>query len=102
MTNGCVAQVRIVGDDDIAVFDLALVGFQKTVNEGAKLANHHFPFSIGNHWKAVALLTNAGAHRRTKQHSIHLFASIRQSIFNDVYGNRVNLNLIEWRRIRFE
>ena len=89
--NRCVTHVGIVGENDVAFLNLIVIGLEKWANERAELAYHHFAVSIGDHGKAVTLLSYAWRHGGAEQDRIHFLARIAQCILNDVDGDPIDV-----------
>ncbi len=86
-------------EDDVAVFQVAFVGFHEAVYEGTELTNDHFAVTVCNHRETIALLTNTRTHRRAKQHSVHFLANVAERVLNDIDRDRVDINRIKWSRV---
>ena len=95
VADGAVARVRVVGEKDIAFFDVAVVVRHEAVDEGAELADHHLAVVVGDHREGVVLLADAGRHRGAEQHGVHLSTRIAQRVFDDVERDRVELDRLE-------
>ena len=48
MTDGALNFVRVVGEEDIAFFDGAVVAFKKALDKGPELTDHHLAVAICN------------------------------------------------------
>ena len=73
------AGIGIVGQEDVAVLDRAVVAGDEAVQERAELADHHLAFLIGDHREGVVLLADAGGHGGAEQHRVHLDARVAQA-----------------------
>ena len=62
VADGAVAGVGIVGEEDVAFVDLAVVGVEEDVDEGTELPDHHLAVAIGDQGKLIVLLADAGRH----------------------------------------
>jgi hypothetical protein len=83
-----VHRVRVAGEEDVAVFDGAVVALQEAVDERAELADDHLAFDIGDHRELVVLLADAGRHRGSEQHGVHLEARVAERAFDDIDRHR--------------
>ncbi len=97
VTDRAGAGIGVVGKEDIAVLDRAVVSGDEAVQERAELADHHLAFLIGDHREGVVLLANARAHRRAEQDGVHLDARVAKRVLDDVEGDRIHGRALEWR-----
>ena len=93
MRYGSVTHVRVIGQDDVAFFDLTVIGFHEAVDKGSKLADDHLAVLVRNHRKAIALFANTRAHCRAKQHGVHFDAYILERVLDNVdrYGIDIDI-----------
>ena len=65
------AGIRIVGEDDVTLFQRSVIGGHEAVNERTKLTDNHFAIGVGDHREFIILLANAWRHGSTEKHGIH-------------------------------
>ena len=99
MADRAVAGVGIVGEEDVAFLDLAVIALLEAPEEGAELADDHFALGVGDHRESVVLLPDAGRHRGAEQHGVHLRARVAHRVLDDVEGDGIDLDLLERRGV---
>ena len=102
VTDRAVAGIGVVGDEDVAILDRALVAVDEAVEERAELPHDHLAFLVGDHGKGVMLFADARAHRRAEQDRVHLVARVAQGVFDDVERDRVHINTRERLGVGFD
>ncbi len=102
MAHRAVAAVRIVGEEDVAFFDVALIAGDEPGEERTELAHHHLAVRIGDHRERVVLFANARRHRGAEQHRVHLGARVLQRVLDDVERDRIDIDLAERPGVRLD
>jgi len=85
-----IAQVGVVGEEDVAFLDLAGIALQEAGDERAELADDHLAFVGGDQREGIALLADARAHGGAAQYGVHLVTGIAQRVLDDVDGDAVH------------
>ena len=100
--HGRVTAVRVVGQNHVALFDVALVGVQKRTDKRAELSDHHLAVAVGNHGETIALLADTRRHGGAKQHRVHFFAGIAQRVFDNVHADAIDLDGVQGRVVALD
>ena len=72
------AGVRVGGEQDVALADVAVEAVEEVGDGQAELADHHLPGGVGDQRELVVLLADAGGQRGAEQHLVHLVAGVAQ------------------------
>ena len=91
MANRAITGVGVSREEQIPLFDAAIVGFFKTMNEASKLAHDHLAFEIRNHREHIVLFPNTRRHGRAKNNSVHFVTRVHHRVFNDIQSNGINV-----------
>ena len=96
-----VTGIRVVGQENISLFDRAIKALQETVDKGSELPDDHLAVKIRDQREFVMLLADSRRHGRAEQHGVHFETGIAHGVFYDVQRDGVNLDTLEWTRIGF-
>ena len=95
MADSTVAGIGIRGQEHVPFLDRPVIGRFKSVDETAELAHDHLAVRIGNHRKLIVLFPDTRRHRGAKQNGIHFPPGVKHGIFNNIQGNRIQLDPFE-------
>ena len=56
VANGAITGIGVGGEEQVSLFDGAVIGFLEAMNKATELADHHLALEISNHREHVILL----------------------------------------------
>ena len=95
MVTHTIYRIRIVGQEHVPFLNCPVIGCLEPVDETAELAHDHFAVRISNHRKLIVPFPDTRRHRGAKQNGIHFPPGVKHGIFNNIQGNRIQLDPFE-------
>ena len=95
VADGCRATVGVIGEDDVAFLDGAVIGFFEAMNERAKLTDDHLAVAVGDHREFVILFAYSRRHGGAVQNGVHLDPRRSERTLDEIEGDRIDFYLFE-------
>ena len=90
MADRAVDRIGIGEEEQVAVFDRAVIIVEKAADERAELADDHPPLMVRDQGKGVALLADAGRHRGADEGRVHFDPGVAECVLDHLERHRID------------